>query len=724
MIGIFKTLGLIGVVLAAAGLLASNGDFEKTLRPEILIEKDGKMRAVVDFAEIGSRLLPVYEDDFGNLRQALKFSNATLSVNENTELFNYVFLPPYYEIKRRESSTGLYDFKTVDIKVYFDPDAGDPVWDSENTSNLLHVFGWFEGKTFTVHKMFSGNGLKNPTYQIFQIPEFEGGIEGVPAVVAFEKGEAVHVVPDRKRMDLYALPPSEEGLNRVRRMDKNELRRVFRVIARSGNADWFQSLELDRYATHRAILDELKDKLLLDAARNGRNKMVEFLLDAGAKANANVSRKARTYLSDGVYYLDFLDRSLLSNCVEYGHTELFISCFERISDSGVRVKKINELFENALRTKNFNIAVWLRTKGATMDSRRKASVSYGVQRCLEAGEVELGKWICESTDRRVSKLTFSNGATPMHAVAPYADAEVLDWLREEGVPLGKRDERGLTPLMIAAGYNNVPAVCWLVENGSNINLENNSGHTPLQYSIVKQKSETAACLIGYGADVNRVGPFGVTPLMQAILFRDSEIAEAIISKGGFWNFDSEYLDGTLEIAVSMDYSNAIKSALDQGLGTSHLVYDKWPLAWLANYFDSEGVSSLFDPVDQIEGSLIEEDQNSLAVRSFDHDEVDRFEFSPDLPGEVSLRCMVEPSGKARLTKVETALPRFRENHIKKIVASFEFDRSSIGKLDSWIQVEFRLLMDDFKLGFPRDILVNSIRVMPESSLPRLLASVQ
>jgi len=700
--------------------MASNVTPGKKLELQVLIEKDGEKRTVIDFAEFGSRLLPIYEDDSGKSRKALRFSNAFLDV-EGINVPEYAYFPPGYDIVRRESPTGLVDLRFFDIKIYFSPHTDVPVWDSKNPRNLLHVFGWFVENKFIAHKLFSGNRLKNPSYQTVHIPESDKGIVGIPAVFAFEKGVAIPVNPNRERLDLFALPPKEERANQFNHLKRNDLRLALRFIACSGSVEWFENIA-EQKGRHRFVMKDLRNDLLLEAAKKGRSELVLYLLDAGANPRINSVREALTLYSNGELKLDIIDKSLLSNCIGYGHTELFVRCYEWLTENGVRNKRIDRLFEKALQNRNYRAANWLQRKGATLHSTWHTNVRFYVFRCLEAGEIELCKWICESTSRKISTMADVDGATPMHKVAPHADAEELEWLLEEGVPLNSRDARGLTPLMIAAGYNNIPAVCWLVENGSNINLENNKGHTPLQISIVKQKSETAACLIDYGADVNRIGPFGVTPLMQAILFRDQEIADAIISKGGFWNFESEYLDGTLDIAISMDYSKAIEMAIDQGLDENYIIFGKWPIPWLSKYYKSKNVSGLFEEIEPIEGRVIGSNYRALPVSDYEDSGVDSFEFSTDLPSRVAIRCLVDPDGKARLAMVESEIARFRENQIRKIVTSFSFNRSVAVETHLWIQVEFDLLMDNFELGFPRDINIKTIREIPDSSLPENLIS--
>ena len=98
--------------------------------------------------------------------------------------------------------------------------------------------------------------------------------------------------------------------------------------------------------------------------------------------------------------------------------------------------------------------------------------------------------------------TIGNGCSLLHAAAAADQAQVIEWLLEEGAhpdPRGGYDEQ--TPLHAAAWSNAPGAARALIEGGADINAASGPihGNEPIGWAIVSGASAAVDVLLGYGA---------------------------------------------------------------------------------------------------------------------------------------------------------------------------------------------------------------------------------
>ncbi|MET0235944.1 MAG: ankyrin repeat domain-containing protein [Kibdelosporangium sp.] len=86
------------------------------------------------------------------------------------------------------------------------------------------------------------------------------------------------------------------------------------------------------------------------------------------------------------------------------------------------------------------------------------------------------------------------------------DAEALEKLVAEGVPVDLCNEAGDTLTMLAAYHGQAAAVSALVKLGADVNKANDHGQTPIAGAVFKGADEVVQALLEGGAD-----PFAGSP---------------------------------------------------------------------------------------------------------------------------------------------------------------------------------------------------------------------
>lgn len=182
-----------------------------------------------------------------------------------------------------------------------------------------------------------------------------------------------------------------------------------------------------------------------------------------------------------------------------------------------------------------------------------------------------------------------------------------------------------------------------------------------------------------GSDVNLPGPKGVTPLMQAALFRDIAGARSILARGGMWNLDSQYLTPCLNLTIQQDLAELLELALAQGLPRDFALFRRYPLPWLANYYDSPRCKELFPDNAHAPPTPVDDPRISLQRNQSTKEAIGSHTFRDATP--FSFICLLKSDGKPRLVHIDPEdTDRFQEVELKREILDIAFAGDTLSEL--------------------------------------------
>ncbi len=235
------------------------------------------------------------------------------------------------------------------------------------------------------------------------------------------------------------------------------------------------------------LLAEFKPKVshaaLNEACQEGKQEIIEILLDAGGDINPFLDEDARTPLMaaaaggklDTIKFL--LDQGAVVNqCNGNKQTALHIAVLEWKSDC------VELLLEKGADPKIASCA------GTPLMCAVKKGTK-AVKLLLEHG--------CD--------VNFNNGIDcAVTLAAGESSSEKLQLLMDHGASLDVSDVRCWSPVMIAASQNREYNVKLLLENGANVNHSDNIGTTALHIAAQKSLKHILQALLSHQPDLNAV----------------------------------------------------------------------------------------------------------------------------------------------------------------------------------------------------------------------------
>ncbi len=317
---------------------------------------------------------------------------------------------------------------------------------------------------------------------------------------------------------------------------------------------------------------------LMFAAMAGREKLVERLLDRGAKR----------------YAIDKTGRCALHYAAESGS----LDAVRKLVSKAPFFPSERAIFEAVALDTYYKgdqeIAIYLAS--LTIEDDLKLNLGnrtpIDVLDMISNGRVQLAMWLMDKHGLDPGYVN-EEGVSYMHAAAIHADVELLERLRNLGVPISITAQNGITPLLVACSVGNREAICWLIDNGAETENES-SQFDPLLFAVGRQAKESVSCLIDYGYDVNREMELGVSPLMLACILAEAEIAEMLLNAGGLWNFDSPYSDDALRKLIRLDSPKLLNGLFEQGLERDYKLMGMVELEAVAGFYGSRQLLDLLE----------------------------------------------------------------------------------------------------------------------------------
>ncbi|XP_066278481.1 ankyrin repeat domain-containing protein 17-like [Branchiostoma lanceolatum] len=259
---------------------------------------------------------------------------------------------------------------------------------------------------------------------------------------------------------------------------------------------------------------EMKEKELCEAAKNGDTAKVKQLLDEGVCSHATSG---------------FLKRTPLHHSAENGHHKTVIALL--IARAAVNTIDVagRTALHMAAGNGHHNIVLSLVGAGATVNAR---------------GDQQL---------------------TPVHLAAMNGHHETVTALHTAGADVNARDEEERIPLHLAANNGYHETVSALLTAGSNVNAKNNEQRTSMHLAAMNGHHETVTLLVAApGAGVNAKDNEQITPLHLAARNGDCETASALLTAGADVNAKDKKKGFPLHEATVHGHPKCVEVLLQHG----------------------------------------------------------------------------------------------------------------------------------------------------------------
>ncbi|XP_072918547.1 CARD- and ANK-domain containing inflammasome adapter protein [Hemitrygon akajei] len=316
----------------------------------------------------------------------------------------------------------------------------------------------------------------------------------------------------------------------------NELAHLFQIVA-SGDLS-----SLDKAIGHSDINDinAFNETLLHIAATHGHVKIIEYLLNKGAKlevkdnkgqsplhraAEKGHTAAAKVLLQAGAhsYALDTESKTPLHLASQNN----FFSVVKLMLKEEARNYKRKKSFLHmaALRDES-KIAEILLKCGAAADIKDEKNRTPLIH-AVSLGHLSTVKVL-------ITKGAHLNERTPnmnsaLHLAAETGSLSVAKLLIDEGMDVNIIGCSDQTPLHFASFHNQPPMIEALIRAGSKVNAIAKEAITPLHIASQRGNRETVECLLQNKADVNAKDRLMRTPLHMAAIVGDASIAELLLS---------------------------------------------------------------------------------------------------------------------------------------------------------------------------------------------------
>ena len=161
----------------------------------------------------------------------------------------------------------------------------------------------------------------------------------------------------------------------------------------------------------------------------------------------------------------------------------------------------------------------------------------------------------------VSQLGQRNHVKVLHIAAEFGYGNALGLLlRESGVDVNAKDERGYTALHIAACHGRMAAAQMLVTQfAADVDVKSEEGETPLHVAIRNQHTDIVKWLVSKGADVNAKTKEGQTALHLAVAaFEEANVTKWLTSMGADVFAKNKNGEVPFEIGLKEQRMDAVK----------------------------------------------------------------------------------------------------------------------------------------------------------------------
>jgi ankyrin repeat domain-containing protein 17 len=264
------------------------------------------------------------------------------------------------------------------------------------------------------------------------------------------------------------------------------------------------------------------DEMLSLACRQGKQDIVELLLESGA--NVNHRNKAG-------------NTPLLEACSQ-GH----VTIAQMLLDHSANIDAPTEPTSDSALTwactlGNDSIVELLLKRGANVEHRTKDGCTALMFAAL-AGHVKVTGLLLEN-GAKINVESDSNKDSPLTFACWKGHRKVVQFLLEHEANLEHRTKEGFTPLMFAALGGHTDVANLLLDRGAAVNVPSGSNNDiPLTSACWKGHYKVVCLLLKYHSDIEHRTKDGCTPLMLAAREGHYNVAKLLLDSGAEVNVPS------------------------------------------------------------------------------------------------------------------------------------------------------------------------------------------
>ncbi|OQE34393.1 hypothetical protein PENCOP_c018G02326 [Penicillium coprophilum] len=159
-----------------------------------------------------------------------------------------------------------------------------------------------------------------------------------------------------------------------------------------------------------------------------------------------------------------------------------------------------------------------------------------------------------------------SGKTPLFEAASSGNLEFVEWLLDEGVDLGKKEDRGALQAASLGGYESVVEI--LLGAGADVNAQGGRYGLPLLAAIHEGYVDQVQILLHAGADSLLADELGRTPLHIAASKNKLHILRRFPQLLSALNKRSDFLQTPLHLAVCLGHIEFAIGLLNSGADPS------------------------------------------------------------------------------------------------------------------------------------------------------------
>ena len=640
---------------------------------ELFYQIDGKMYSVSSFKDGLPDLEEIADEESS---KALRSKGRDWKYEGNLSISPDVAWPvPFYRIERTGSRYGEFDTaRAAHARFTFPKIPEQYPWNWIDTKTGLMVIGWVvDNKVSRICVM-----------SLEAKPSYEGGLairlneselDGYPLMWLSRNGKILNKnqVLGYEKLVFGTAAPEKATRKEMRSKDYNG-NTALHYAAINGDVVLVEKL-LSRKAGLLVENDDDEIPLVL-AARAGRSDLCALLMDGPmslkAKSNAR-SMAVRAAAENG--HVNIV-KTLAPSRLKKGKAN--------VEHSGALLESIQNGYEEQ--------TLYLLQIGSSLRMTVESQVSL-IFSAFANRFAGIGKLLIEHLE--IDPAARVEGITFMHAVAPYADVDLLEEMKQIGVPVDGISDSGLNPFDVAVGSGNINGLCWFLDHGgTKSGVQSNID--PIMHAVIGKQSSSVQCLIDLGRDVNLESEEGMTPLMQAALIGEREIAELLVEAGGAWNMSSLNIDTCIAAALECDSPLVNQSLFEQGLKEDYLLFGTWALSEICHFYGSDNMLKMLGDLPR---NLA---RKTVPERELDSDIALIGSASVDYPiklqrkyGDftVSLRALVSPNGDACIVNLNGEYPEEIVPIVKKKARTLKFERPTSNGTGVPALVEFNLSLE-------------------------------
>ena len=157
-----------------------------------------------------------------------------------------------------------------------------------------------------------------------------------------------------------------------------------------------------------------------------------------------------------------------------------------------------------------------------------------------------------------------DGNSPLHLAVDSNCAKGVTELLYAGAIVNVTNHQGDSPLLMAVERYSRDIVTSLVNAGADVNLIDRSGKSPLLMAVERNCEGIVTSLVNAGADVNFIDKSGRSLLYLAVERNDHDIVTSLIEAGANLDFTDEEGKSLLYLAVEGDFQDIVTSLINSG----------------------------------------------------------------------------------------------------------------------------------------------------------------